>query len=496
MAQQPLQGRGLSQTILQPTDILGEAQARQQQEQVLAARQQAAQKPPKAYEYEGVKRYGDLYSNAYKTIDDQIRNFATKHAYELDPDSEMYDPKVRARFDTAVRNSNEAASLMSKNSENFYKDFEKLDPSQRSNTGALGLIEQVSNLGGKFKIDFETGLVGIEDEDGKFMTFDEVDYITNPREYYYTPKDWSDIIIDQVKPVYADIERGDRTIKEGDIQKIEGQLDRFYNLDSKGKDFQYSTVIDYLKTMGVNEPDAGIVRSIVEEGKYTTPDGAITVTKDEALDWGKQYTMDIIKNQLGYTEREGGDGGGLEFNFGSAAASIGMVRSNFVPYEDSARYAEITDRIKGVSIDNVSIDTPQGTKSITNLFVDPQTGQIYYSGSEARNKVQEELEKYSERENMDIKDIPTDDYINIITNVFEPMNENISSSLRANIRRKTKLNLPTTDDLKNFILSEYEGTEELQSQAQMVEITSQEEYDNLPDGTKFIWNGVTYTKGE
>jgi len=323
MAQQPLQGRGLSQTILQPTDILGEAQARQQQEQVLAARQQAAQKPPKAYEYEGIERYGDLYSNAYKTIDDQIRNFATKHAYELDPDSEMYDPKLRARFDTAVRNSNEAASLMSKNSENFYKDYEELDPSQRSNTGAMGLMGQVADLGKNFKIDFETGLVGIEDEDGKFMTFDEVDYITNPREYYYTPKDWSDIIIDQVKPVYADIERGDRTIKEGDIQKIEGQLDRFYNLDSKGKDFQYSTVIDYLKTMGVNEPDAGIVRSIVEEGEYTTPDGAITVTKDEALDWGKQYTMDIIKNQLGYTEREGGDGGGLEFNFGDARKKLG-----------------------------------------------------------------------------------------------------------------------------------------------------------------------------
>jgi hypothetical protein len=50
MAQQPLTGRGLSQTILQPTDILGEAQLRQQQEQMLAARQQAAQKPKKPFE--------------------------------------------------------------------------------------------------------------------------------------------------------------------------------------------------------------------------------------------------------------------------------------------------------------------------------------------------------------------------------------------------------------------------------------------------------------
>lgn len=88
MAQQPLTGRGLSQTILQPTDILGEAQLRQQQEQVLAARQQAAQKPKKPFEIKAPEEtYGRIFGPLQNKVVNMYTKWASENADKIDRDS-------------------------------------------------------------------------------------------------------------------------------------------------------------------------------------------------------------------------------------------------------------------------------------------------------------------------------------------------------------------------------------------------------------------------
>lgn len=489
MAQQPLTGRGLSQTILQPTDILGEAQARQQQEQMLAARQQAAQKPPKAYEYEGIERYGDLYSKAYTTIDDQIRNFATKHAYELDPDSTYYDKELRRKFDIAVRNSNEAASLMSKNSENFYKDYEELDDAQRSNSGALELIKKVSDLGGKFKIDFETGLVGIEDEDGKFMTFDEVDYITNPRGYYYIRKDWKDLTLDGLDKVYVDKEDMEGgSIKQADLEKIKNQVDIFYNDLDNSVDFQYSVIADYLEGVigipGAEKNASNIIRSIIQDGEYVRKDGSV-ISREEALDWGKNQATNAFIAQHGLTVDKAQDSGAD--GFGNTGA-LGIA-----PIEN------LQDGL-GASIKGLTINS--SNPNIGNVYITgikTQDGDIQYKGYRVTQGRLQELQQLQREGN--------EQGLAVLLNRLDPIgwteagNEDVAS-INAYVAGKTKktYNKGLLVDLIKSV--QVQQGEKSDSEQDIIEVTTQEQYDSLPDGTKFIYTDPktgerqTLTKGE
>jgi len=459
MAQQYLQGRGLSQTILQPTDILGEAQARQQQEQMLAARQQAAQKPKKPFEIKAPEEtYGRIFGPLQNKVVNMYTKWARENADKIDRDSVYYDEET-ARQNEMYKAGLRQLSTMTVEVDNIYdKDAEGLTEYEITAGGFLNFTNEALNFGDNvFMQDGNWYYKKSEDEEPVLAT--QAGILTSPRSMYATfagADEYFDKEVGTIKKSLENIEGV--TTTEGAAEmirpRIMTKLATARNKDALKRDI--------------------VLNDLMAQGGYNKPED-ISQEVFEQLMQNEDYVNDVINRYADAKSLDlalkAGRGksieqGGGATSYGGAAALIGMVRSNFVPYkvyeEDPAKYIEMPDRIKGVSIDNVSIDTPQGTKNITNLFVDAEKGEVYYSGSEARNKIQEELEKYSEREDMDIGYIPTDEYINIITNVFEPVDENISSSLRANIRRKTKLNLRTTDDLKNFILSEYEGTEEPQ----------------------------------
>jgi len=324
MAQQPLTGRGLSQTILQPTDILGEAQARQQQEQVLAARQQAAQKPTKASRIDfDLEKAGDIYSGIYNEAYKQIAKFASDNAEKLDEDSFFYDKELRLKFDTTLAVVNSASSMMKNNDAIVREDFKDLSEDQKSTSGALNLLKNVAGLSKGVKVDFDNMDFGITGEDGSFESYDQIEYITNPRSSYYRRQTWLEDLEGKLDKTFID-ENG---VREAYKEKIDGQIDIYFNNLDNSPDYQYSVIADYLQDSndGIGIPDArrnalGIIRRLVEseDGTYTFPNGEV-ITREEALDWGKNQVKKAWYNKHGLSvdTQKSGTGGSQEIIDGS-----------------------------------------------------------------------------------------------------------------------------------------------------------------------------------
>ena len=450
MAQQPLTGRGLSQTILQPTDILGEAQARQQQEQMLAARQQAAQKPKKPFEIKAPEEtYGRIFGPLQNKVVNMYTKWARENADKIDRDSVYYDEET-ARQNEMYKAGLKQLSTMTVEVDNIYdKDAEGLTEYEITAGGFLNFTNEALNFGDNvFMQDGNWYYKKSEDEEPVLAT--QAGILTSPRSMYATfagADEYFDKEVGTIKKSLESIEGV--TTTEGAAEmirpRIMTKLATARNRDALKRDIVLN---DLMAQGGYNKPE-DISQEVFEE---------LMQNEDYVNDVINRYadakSLDLaLKAGRGRRIEQGGGG----ISYADAAAKLGMVNAEGL----KGLAPGMGDVSVGVAIDGMSIDTPQGSKLITNLYIDPVTKDIYYSGGEAKNQIFEEVMKMAKQLEIpedEIKDkFPKDKFLDIITKVYQKASTTETDAIRANIARKTELSLNSVNELKEFISSVDQG---------------------------------------
>jgi len=492
MAQQYLQGRGLSQTILQPTDILGEAQARQQQEQMLAARQQAAQKPKKPFEIKAPEEtYGRIFAPLQNKVVNMYTKWARENADKIDRDSVYYDEET-ARQNEMYKAGLRQLSTMTVEVDNIYdKDAEGLTEYEITAGGFVNFTNEALNFGDNvFMQDGNWYYKKSEDEEPVLAT--QAGILTSPRSMYATFAGADEYFDKQVGTIKTSIENieGVTTTKgaaEMIRPRIMTKLATARNRDALKRDI----VLNDLMAQGGYEKPEDISQEVFEE---------LMQNEDYVNDVINRYadakSVDLaLKAGLGKRIEQDSS---LNINIGSARNKLGMVEASGLPVPS---YSDDTFAGDAVAMKGITIDTPDGRKTISTLYVSPQ-GEIFYGGTEARNRTKEEIEEL-EREYGGIDNIPAMRYFGAYSKYFEKARPDDMDALRASILEKTGYKMNSNSELAGFIsYGKPRQEKKSDSEQDIIEVTTQEQYDSIPDGTKFIYTDPktgerqTLTKGE
>jgi len=478
MAQQPLTGRGLSQTILQPTDILGEAQLRQQQEQVLAARQQAAQKPKKPFEIKAPEEtYGRIFGPLQNKVVNMYTKWASENADKIDRDSVYYDEET-ARQNEMYKAGLKQLSTMTVEVDNIYdKDAEGLTEYEITAGGFLNFTNEALNFGDNvFMQDGNWYYKKPEDEEPVLAT--QAGILTSPRSMYATfagADEYFDKEVGTIKTSIENIEGVTTTKGAAEMirPRIMTKLATARNRDALKRDIVLN---DLMAQGGYNKPE-DISQEVFEE---------LMQNEDYVNDVINRYadakSVDLaLKAGFGKSIEQGR--GGLEFNFGDWAKKLGAVA-----IKSEAREFSSPDMKYGVTLKTDKIQIP----------IDESIYQL-------KGGVEEDIKSYVDNIYTDGQNVLVD--IRGVRQSGADLRQRGVPLLPNQVRQlQATMGLPNEVTVIDFIEALNQGQPQQEkksgSEQDIIEVTTQEQYDSLPYGTKFIYTDPktgerqTLTKGE
>lgn len=301
------EARGLSRSVFQAPDIIGE---RRQQEAL--AEQQALQRAKfaaqqqKQFKFDDKDKLNQLPSE-FSTLDlkmsEAVRNFIFENAEELNNGNPEYTGKL-ARFVDKYLAVKKAADL---STEQFRDDVEGLSEEQRNEFGFAGYLLDAEDLGQNMVVGDDLSISYQTPEGTKDI--EDATVLFDPRSYYYKPLSWLDLATKNAVATKNSIESDGRIVTQKDAKAIRGQISNTIEHNLKeNPDALASMINDYSKNvLGTQlSPDA-MSRVISGQGiTASTVDGEKVITLNEVTNWAKDQASNQVGLKVGLTTREEG----------------------------------------------------------------------------------------------------------------------------------------------------------------------------------------------
>lgn len=324
--QQPLSGRGLSRTVLQAPDILGERMQLEQlglRRDALDASQRAKVPQPKLGEAKDFKLQGRYFTPAQQKAIDIYKKFMDENGVAANADNygtPYFDEQLYGKRKNLEKSIEDFLYLTGDVTKTVNKDAEDLDEREKSVAGFLDFAEGAAGMAQSLDVDEQGNLVYGDDKQSVFSS----EYISQPQSFYYKPVNWSKEALDEIVKPYVDVETGAITTKNLDLGKVRNQAKGILNLSDNKANFQKSFAASYLQENYGLDPRqmSSAVNELITEGELTVGDEVISI--EDVKGWAEDYIVDQVRNQSSYTKREDEDGGGIEFNFGNWSSKSGV----------------------------------------------------------------------------------------------------------------------------------------------------------------------------
>lgn len=345
------EAQGLSRTILQAPDLIGEAKESESLAQQQAFRQakiNELNKPklPKTtgmglIKYGGqeletkiAEAYSDGLFNALKNGGNEAAiKYATNFALNYKP------------FATAVNESLKP----------IYEMSSEISPERFSELGAVNLLTDVTvDLKDNLQVTPE-GYIVYKNEKNELVPANSHPAITQPRSYYSLPADWLNEGIDFLSEVVKRIENDGVTTTSAAKTPIQNQANRYMKLVvNQDPDLFADTAIKYFKTeLGMPRVSKTVYDALLTDGEYTYTDNngnMATITRQDILNWGARELTNDTLDRINFSKTE--DSKGATFNFSDSKFVTGLKGRVF---EETLPSAGINEKVPVLTYEPANI---------------------------------------------------------------------------------------------------------------------------------------------